>query len=79
MDRNSVNWSGPMPAVTTPFDDAGRIDERSFSDNIGRLLDALENFLAIAKLSVTNPGCEPRDRLVVAVFVVPNQEPLHPR
>ena len=40
MDRNSVNWSGPMPAVTTPFDDAGRLDERSFSDNIGRLLDA---------------------------------------
>lgn len=40
MDRNSVNWSGPMPAVTTPFDDAGRIDERSFSDNIQRLLDS---------------------------------------
>ena len=40
MDRNSVNWSGPMPAVTTPFDDQGRIDERSFSDNIERLLAA---------------------------------------
>lgn len=40
MDRNSVNWSGPMPAVTTPFDDQGRIDKRSFSDNIQRLLDA---------------------------------------
>ena len=40
MDRNSVNWSGPMPAVTTPFDDQGRIDERAFSDNIERLLAA---------------------------------------
>ena len=40
MDRNSVNWSGPMPAVTTPFDDAGRIDERGFAANIERLLKA---------------------------------------
>lgn len=40
MDRNSVNWSGPMPAVTTPFDDEGRIDERAFADNVSRLLDA---------------------------------------
>ncbi len=26
MDRNSVNWSGPMPAVTTPFDAKGAVD-----------------------------------------------------
>lgn len=40
MDRNSVNWSGPMPAVTTPFAADGGIDEQSFADNVARLLDA---------------------------------------
>jgi 4-hydroxy-tetrahydrodipicolinate synthase len=40
MDRNSVNWSGPMPAVTTPFFDDGRIDEDEFARNIDRLLRA---------------------------------------
>jgi 4-hydroxy-tetrahydrodipicolinate synthase len=40
MDRNSVDWSGPMPAVTTPFDAGGRIDGASFRANIGRLIDA---------------------------------------
>ena len=40
MDRNSVNWSGPMPAVTTPFHDDGRIDEAGFAANMIALLDA---------------------------------------
>jgi 4-hydroxy-tetrahydrodipicolinate synthase len=40
MDRNSVNWQGPMPAVTTPFHDDGRIDEAGFAANIDRLLAA---------------------------------------
>jgi 4-hydroxy-tetrahydrodipicolinate synthase len=40
MDRNSVNWSGPMPAVTTPFHDDGRIDEDGFARNVDRLLRA---------------------------------------
>jgi dihydrodipicolinate synthase/N-acetylneuraminate lyase len=40
MDRTSVNWSGPMPALTTPFDHQGRIDERAYADNIDRLLHA---------------------------------------
>jgi 4-hydroxy-tetrahydrodipicolinate synthase len=38
MDRNSVEWAGPMPAVTTPFDDEGRIDEEGFAANIDRLI-----------------------------------------
>jgi dihydrodipicolinate synthase/N-acetylneuraminate lyase len=38
MDRNSVNWSGPMPAVTTPFDADGRIDRAGFRANIDRLM-----------------------------------------
>ena len=40
MDRHSVTWSGPMPAVTTPFHDDGRIDEEGFARNIQGLLDA---------------------------------------
>jgi len=40
MDRNSVAWSGPMPAVTTPFHDDGRIDEAEFAANIDRLMKA---------------------------------------
>jgi dihydrodipicolinate synthase/N-acetylneuraminate lyase len=38
MDRTSVDWAGPMPAVTTPFHDDGRIDEAGFSANIDRLI-----------------------------------------
>ena len=38
MDRTSVDWTGPMPAITTPFHDDGRIDEAEFSQNIDRLL-----------------------------------------
>lgn len=40
MDRTSVNWSGPMPAITTPFRDDGAIDEESFVANIERLYAA---------------------------------------
>ncbi|WP_119274378.1 dihydrodipicolinate synthase family protein [Taklimakanibacter deserti] len=40
MDRTSVNWSGPMPAITTPFHDDGRIDEAEFAENVERLMKA---------------------------------------
>jgi dihydrodipicolinate synthase/N-acetylneuraminate lyase len=40
MDRDSVRWSGPMPAVVTPFDAAGRLDEQGFGANVDRLLAA---------------------------------------
>jgi 4-hydroxy-tetrahydrodipicolinate synthase len=39
MDRNSVNWQGPMPAIVTPFDDRGAIDERALQENIDLLMD----------------------------------------
>lgn len=39
MDRNSVDWTGPMPAVTTPFDAAGQVDAAGFRANVARLLD----------------------------------------
>ncbi len=38
MDRNSVNWSGPMPAVTTPFDAKGAVDRAAFRENVARLM-----------------------------------------
>lgn len=40
MDRNSVDWSGPMPAVVTPFDENGGIDREAMQQNIDRLMDA---------------------------------------
>ena len=40
MDRDSVQWSGPMPAVVTPFDAAGRLDEEGFRANVERLIAA---------------------------------------
>jgi 4-hydroxy-tetrahydrodipicolinate synthase len=39
MDRNSVNWQGPMPAIVTPFDERGAIDERALQQNIDLLMD----------------------------------------
>ncbi|MGH8431538.1 MAG: dihydrodipicolinate synthase family protein, partial [Solimonas sp.] len=38
MDRNSVKWQGPMPAIVTPFDDSGAIDEALLHENIDLLL-----------------------------------------
>src|SRR5262245_26156389 len=38
MDRNTIQWAGPMPAVTTPFRADGGIDEDSFQRNVDRLL-----------------------------------------
>jgi 4-hydroxy-tetrahydrodipicolinate synthase len=40
MDRTSVNWIGPMPAITTPFHDDGRIDETELAQNVDRLMKA---------------------------------------
>src|SRR5262245_15678069 len=40
MDRDTVSWAGPMPAVVTPFDGAGRLDEAAFRANVERLLQA---------------------------------------
>lgn len=39
MDRNSVDWAGPLPAVTTPFTAAGAVDLEGYAANIARLLD----------------------------------------
>ena len=39
MNRDSVDWQGPMPAVITPFDDNGKIDEAAMQENIDRMFE----------------------------------------
>jgi dihydrodipicolinate synthase/N-acetylneuraminate lyase len=36
MDRTSVDWQGPMTAIVTPFDAAGRLDEAAFGAVVER-------------------------------------------
>lgn len=48
MNRNSVDWSGPMPATTTPFTSEGQIDEDSFVGNLTRLFDAGATGMVVA-------------------------------
>ena len=50
MNRDSVNWSGAMPAITTPFDDSGKIDERELGD-------VIERHLALGATGVVVGGC----------------------
>ena len=38
MDRNSVKWWGPMPAIVTPFDENGAIDQGLLQQNIDILM-----------------------------------------
>ena len=39
MNRDSVDWQGPMPAVITPFDEKGNIDEVGMQENIDRMFE----------------------------------------
>ncbi|TDV15667.1 dihydrodipicolinate synthase family protein [Paraburkholderia caballeronis] len=50
MDRNSVTWAGAMPAITTPFDGDGRIDERALAASI-------ERHLALGVTGIVAGGC----------------------
>lgn len=38
MDRNSVTWTGYIPAITTPFDRSGRLDLEAFAGQMGWLV-----------------------------------------
>jgi len=40
LNRDSIDWSGPMPATTTPFNSDMSIDEEGFVANISRLFEA---------------------------------------
>ena len=48
MDRNSIDWSGVFPAMTTPFDDDDKIDEKEFAASVDRLIDAGANGFVVA-------------------------------
>jgi 4-hydroxy-tetrahydrodipicolinate synthase len=48
MDRNSIDWSGVFPAMTTPFDDDNKIDEKEFAASVDRLIDAGANGFVVA-------------------------------
>ncbi len=40
MDRTTIDWTGAMPAITTPFTKDGGVDHAGLARNIRRLLDA---------------------------------------
>ena len=48
MNRTSVGWSGPMPALTTPFRDDFTIDEEAFASNVDRLFEAGATGMVVA-------------------------------
>ena len=39
MNRENIDWHGPMVAVITPFDSNGNIEENEFKNNIQRMFD----------------------------------------
>ena len=48
MNRTSVDWTGPMPALTTPFRDDLAIDEEAFAANVDRLFEAGATGMVVA-------------------------------
>ena len=48
MNRTSVGWTGPMPALTTPFRDDFSIDEEAFASNVDRLFEAGATGMVVA-------------------------------
>ena len=48
MNRTSVDWTGPMPALTTPFRDDFTIDEEAFASNVDRLFEAGATGMVVA-------------------------------
>ena len=48
MNRTSVDWTGPMPALTTPFRDDLTIDEAAFAANVDRLFEAGATGMVVA-------------------------------
>ena len=48
MNRTSVDWTGPLPALTTPFRDDFTIDEEAFASNVDRLFAAGATGMVVA-------------------------------
>ena len=50
MDRNDIDWTGVMPAIVTPFDAQGRLDEAGFCRGVELCID-------YGCTGVVTPGC----------------------
>ena len=50
MNKNSVDWHGSLPAIVTPFDAKGNLDEPKFR----RLIDL---FIANGVAGIVTSGC----------------------
>ena len=48
-------------------------------DRAGAVLDAVDDVLAIAQTAFTHPSGQPRDRFLVAMLIVKDEEPCHAR
>ena len=63
MNRHDISWHGPMPALVTPFNRNGSIDEaaqRNAAEELLRVLDASEQRLHEGYLGVEIPNLQAR-------------------
>ena len=62
MDRNSINWHGYMPAITTPFDKSGDLDLTALRGLVDWLLDQGMHGLIVAGTTGEWYTLSPRER-----------------
>lgn len=70
MNRSTVNWAGPMPALTTPFRGDMTIDEEAFVANITRLYDAGSTGMVAAGCTGEFWALDPAERTRLAELAV---------
>lgn len=66
MDRNSIGWTGAMPALTTPFDAAGKIDFAAHAANIERQLSVGATGFVVAGCTGEFWALSPEERAALA-------------
>ncbi len=66
MDRNSVSWTGAMPALTTPFDATGGIDFAAHAANVERQLAAGATGFVVAGCTGEFWALSPAERAALA-------------
>lgn len=70
MNRFSVDWCGPMPALTTPFRPDHSIDEEAFAANIDRLFAAGSTGMVAAGCTGEFWALSARERVRLAELTV---------
>ena len=70
MDRSTVNWAGPIPAITTPFRQDLTIDEEGFTANVDRLYQAGASGMVVAGCTGEFWALELRERARLAELAV---------